>query len=42
MIVGVRHPDMVAYITGLADGHQLMVISAFWDTARQRQQIGLA
>ena len=24
------------------DGDQLVVISAFWDAARQRQQIGLA
>ena len=24
------------------DGDQLIVISAFWDAARQRQQIGLA
>jgi hypothetical protein len=24
------------------DGGQLIVISAFWDAARQRQQIGLA
>jgi hypothetical protein len=49
----VHHPDMVAYIPGLAEpvefgqttkweGDQLIVISAFYDAAVQRQQIGLA
>jgi hypothetical protein len=46
----VHHPDMIAWVTGSAelaqtskwDGDQLIVISAFWDAAVQRQQIGLA